>query len=53
MRADSGNGSYPKHDDGQQSGYVNMVRMTCKKLNGDYQALSGNAIIKGGNHLTR
>ena len=51
--ADSGNASCLKRVDGLQSGYVDMGKMTCKKLNGDYQALSGNAIIKGGNHLTR
>ena len=38
-RGDIGNGSYPKHDVGQASDCVDMVRMTCDGLNGDYLEL--------------
>jgi hypothetical protein len=53
MRGVSGNGNYPKHDDGLQSGCVDMGKMIFEKLSVDYQVLNKHATGKTGNHLTQ
>jgi hypothetical protein len=50
MKGVSGNGSYPKRGDGQQSGYVDTGKMTCRKWSGDYHKLKGYVTGKTGNY---